>query len=126
MVFGDLTFTYRGKDWPHPSHGNGQGNSSGPALWTCISSPLFDILREQGYGIHLRGPISATHLHIVGFGFLDDADLIQGAVKHQPIAALLRAAQGMITLWDEVLHITVGALDVKDKSDWTLISFQWT
>ena len=52
--------------------------------------------------------------------------MIQGAVKHQPIAALLRAAQGMITLWEEVLRVTGGALDVKDKSDWTLISFQWT
>ena len=31
----------------------------------------------------------------------------------------------MIKLWEEVLQITGGALDVKDKSDWTLISFEW-
>ena len=31
----------------------------------------------------------------------------------------------MITLWEEVLQITGGALDGKEKSDWSLISFEW-
>ena len=74
-VFGDSDFTYGGRKWSRSPHGNRQGNGSGPALWTCISSPLFDILRDQGYGIHLRRPISLVHLHIVGFGFVNDVVL---------------------------------------------------
>ena len=73
----------------------------------------------------MNGPISKTSLHISGFGFVDDADLIQGAVKGQSIEVLLRQAQGMLTLWEEILRVTGGALDIKDKSDWTLISFKW-
>ena len=36
---------------------------------------------------------------------------------------LLRKAQGMLTLWEEVLRVTGGALDVKEKSNWTMIAF---
>ena len=31
----------------------------------------------------------------------------------------------MLKLWEEILRITGGALDVKDKSDWTMISYKW-
>ena len=124
-VYGDSEFTYGGDKWERTPHGNGQGNGSGPALWNGISSPLFDILREQQFGIHLTAPISKTALHIAGFGFVDDADLIQGSFNSQSIDSLLRQAQGMLTLWEEILRVTGGALDVKDKSDWTLISFKW-
>ena len=57
-VYGDSEFTYGGSKWPRTPHGNGQGNGSGPALWNGISSPLFDILREQNFGVHLMAPIS--------------------------------------------------------------------
>ena len=124
-IFGDSTYTYGGKKWPRTPHGNGQGNGSGPALWNGISSPLFDILREQNYGVHLKAPISEHSLHITGFGFVDDADLIQGAEKGQKIIDLLRKSQGMLTLWEEILRVTGGALDIKDKSDWTMISYKW-
>ena len=124
-VYSDSDFTYSGNKWKRTPHGNGQGNRSGPALWNGISSPLFDILREQNFGVHLTAPISKTALHITGFGFVDDADLIQGTHKGQSIEALLRQAQDMLTLWEEILRVTGGALDVKDKSDWTLISFKW-
>ena len=124
-VYGDSNFTYGGPDWERTPHGNDQGNRSGPALWNGISSPLFDILREQNFGVHLQAPISKSSLHITRFGFVDDADLIQGAQKGQSIDVLLRQAQGMLTLWEEILHVTGRALDVKDKSDWTLISFKW-
>ena len=65
VVIWGLDIYLQRKGLARPPHGNRQGNGSGLALWMCISSPLFDILREQGYGIHLCGLISATHLHIV-------------------------------------------------------------
>ena len=124
-VYGDSEFTYGGSKWTCTPHGNGQGNGSGPALWNGISSPLFDILREQNYGVHLRAPISKTLLHITGFGFVDDADLIQGANQGQHIQTLIQKSQAMLKLWEEILRVTGGAFDIKDKSDWTLISFKW-
>ena len=88
-VYGDSESTYGGKDWERMPHWNGQGNSSGPALWNGISSPLFEILREENFGIHLPAPISKTTLHISGFGFVDDAYLIQGISKGQTIEVVL-------------------------------------
>ena len=41
-------------------------------------------------------------MHIMGFGFVDDADLIQGASRGQSIQELLSHAQRMINLWEEV------------------------
>ena len=31
----------------------------------------------------------------------------------------------MLKLWEEILQVTGGALDVNDKSDWTLLSHKW-
>ena len=64
-------------------------------------------------------------METTGFGFVDDADLIQGAVKGEAISTLLWKSQKMLKLWEELLRVTGSALDVKDKSDWTLITFEW-
>ena len=75
--------------------------------------------------MELIAPITATALRIAGFGFVDDTDLIQGAKSGETLDGLLRRTQELITLWEELLRVTGGALDVKDKSDWTLITFTW-
>ena len=124
-VFRDSELYHGGDTWERAPTGNGQGNGTGPSLWAGISSSLFDILREQGYGIHLQAPLLETAMHITGFGFVDNADLIQGAWRGQSIQDLLRYSQRMINLWEEVLRVTWGALDVKEKNEWTLISFEW-
>ena len=58
-------------------------------------------------------------------GFIDDKDLIQGVVKGETIPMLIWKAQKLLKLWEELLQVTRGALDVKDKSDWTLTTFEW-
>ena len=80
-VFGDSDMTYRGTSWVRKPHGNGQGNGTGPSLWAGISSPMYKILKQEGYGIRLQGAISNTSIETTGFGFVDDTDLIQGVVK---------------------------------------------
>jgi len=30
-----------------PIHGIGQGNGAGPAIWTVVSTPLLNLLREK-------------------------------------------------------------------------------
>ena len=124
-VFGDSDLKYGGLSWRRTPHGNGQGNGDGPGLWNGISSPLFDIVREQDFGMKIQSPISKTTLHYTGFGFVDDADLIQTIRPGQTRQGLLQSAQKFLKLWEEVLRCTGGALDVKDKSDWTFIDFTW-
>ena len=101
-VFGDLELSYGGSAWEQTPHGMGQGNGCAPAVWNAISSPLFEILREEGYGLELIAPITATALCIAGFGFVDDTDLIQGAKPGEtcrtgPKNPRLARAMGRIT-----------------------------
>ena len=108
-VFGDSELYYSGDKWERPpmgnGQGNGQGNGTGPSLWAGISSPLFDILQDQGFSILSLSPLLDTPMHITSFGFVYDADLIQGAGRGQSIQELLSHTQHMINLflWDEVL-----------------------
>ena len=41
---GDSVRTYGGLKWICLPHGIGQGNGAGPAIWTCVSTPLFEAL----------------------------------------------------------------------------------
>ena len=75
-IFEDSKYTCGGKEWTRAPHGNRQGNGSSPALWNGISSPLFDIVREQGYGMKIESPITKTHLHFTVFGYHSSRDLI--------------------------------------------------
>ena len=86
---------------------------------------MYNILRQEAYGVKLQGAISNTIMETNGFGFVDNADLIQGAVKGETLSTLLWKSQKLLTLWEELLRVTDSALDVKDKSDWTLIVFEW-
>ena len=49
----------------------------------------------------------------------------QGRMKVETTPTLLWKVQKLLKLWDELLRVTDRALDVKGKSDWTLISFIW-
>ena len=126
QFFGDSTLTYGGTDWERTPHGNGQGNGSGPTLWNCISSPLFDIVHEQDFVMKIESPITKTKVHYTRFGYVDDTDLIQTIQPGQTNQQLLATTQKFLQLWEELLRCAGGALDVRDKSDWTFINFIWT
>ena len=55
--FGDSTMTYGGEDilaaYKHHLQGLHQGNGAGPTIWSIVSSIIFKILRERGYGTQL-------------------------------------------------------------------------
>ena len=124
-IFGDSELKYSGLSWRRTPHGNRQGNGDGPGLWNGISSPLFDIVRDQDFGMKIKTPISQTALLYTGFGFVDDSDLIQTIQPGQTSQELLNLAQKLLKLWEEDLRCTGGALDVKEKSDWTFIDLTW-
>lgn len=123
-AYGDSQSTYGGQQWDRIPHGIGQGNGAGPALWACVSSPLLDILREQGYGATYQSPITNTTLKLAGFAFVDDADLIQTIEPGMAIKDVVKKAQEGLTLWEECLRTTGGAIE-PSKSDWVFIEYVW-
>ena len=121
---GDSSLQYGGTAWTRLPHGICQGNGAGPAIWACVSSPLFDILRKEGYGITHTSAIKGIKFNMAGFAFVDDADLIQ-SVDHTQQHQLIPTAQKGLTLWEQLLRTTGGAIDPQ-KSDWSILQFHWT
>ena len=121
---GDSTRTYGGTTWIKLPHGIGQGNGSGPAIWACVSTPLFEALRAEGYGVNITTPISTLLLNITGFAFVDDTDLIQTMGTLSTEYELSLKAQAQLLTWEELLRTTGGAID-PNKSDWLFIRYRW-
>ena len=87
-----------------------------------MSTPLFDKLRAEGHGASFQCPLSGKIVAFVGYGFVDDVDLISAnSVNWRATAAKMQAA---VDSWEAALRATGGAL-VPDKSHWFLISFEW-
>jgi len=118
-VFGDSGTYYGGEKWTNSGglfpHGNGQGNGDGdgPALWAAISSPLLEILREQGFGIEFLSAISSEILVLAAFGFVDDMDYIQTGRPGESCAELLQCTHRSMDLWESLLRTTGGAIVVE-------------
>ena len=121
---GDSIRHYGGQKWIRLPHGLGQGNGSGPGVWACVSSPLFEALRHDGYGIQTQAPISLVLLNITGFSFVDDADLVQSMGDLQSEQELFEKAQMQLTVWEQLLRTTGGAIS-PEKSDWVFIRYKW-
>jgi hypothetical protein len=100
-----------------------QGNCFGPGTWAAVSTPLLDMIRGEGFGMKIKGPISNEPLHIAGFSFVDDTDVVQTAPNFASRQDLIENTQKSINLWEGGLRTTGGAL-VPSKSDWTLIDFE--
>jgi hypothetical protein len=56
--------------------GIGQGNGAGPQIWAAISSVVLDMLRQSGMGGVFESPITRQQLHIVGYAYVDDTDIL--------------------------------------------------
>ena len=59
--------------------GIGQGNGLWPALWALVSSVIIKMCKAKGYGMKVTTPISKEDLSILGFAFVDDADIVLSA-----------------------------------------------
>ena len=62
-----------------PIQGSGQGNRSVPTACAPISSKMFQVMDRADHGLLAITAISAITLPLVGFAFVDDADLVDGA-----------------------------------------------
>jgi Reverse transcriptase (RNA-dependent DNA polymerase) len=72
--YGDSDQTY--KEEQERFHGILQGNGAGPTIWTMMSSPMLDRLRDKGYGTSIKLHTD-KEITIPAFAFVDDVDLLQ-------------------------------------------------
>ena len=73
------TETYGGDDimdWQFTPKGVLQGNTSGPTIWSVLSSVIFEILHDKGFGVEFCSTISKQLFLLVGFSYVDDCDLM--------------------------------------------------
>ena len=77
------------------------------------------------HGLILLAAITRVLLTIIGFAFVDDADLVDGAQSvHTRGEDLIADFQAALSRWCGLLW-TTGGLIVPCKSKWWLIDFEW-
>ena len=123
-AFGDSELTYGGDDlelFESPPQGFVQGNASGPAIWSIISSVIFECLHSRGHSVFFCSALSKQLFALVGFMYVDDCSLFQCGTDPQEVLASM---QDVINSWGSLVQVTGGAIAV-DKSWWYLVDFVW-
>jgi len=122
-AFGNSTISQGQEDWPEPAAGIGQGNGAGPQIWAAVSTPLFEILREEGFVATFICALSKQQRQLAGFAFVDDTDLIVTDESNDE-KLVSQKMQNSLQLWHGLLQATGGDL-VPEKCFWYLIDFKW-
>ena len=108
-----------------PLQGTGQGNGIVLTCFGLLSCKMFHCMEHASHGLQILAAISLILLRIVGFAFVDDADLNEGApdVNKSP-KYLVSPFQKALNRWSGLLCATGGSL-VSSKSQWWLIGYYW-
>mmetsp|Transcript_33477 Transcript_33477/g.37581 ORF Transcript_33477/g.37581 Transcript_33477/m.37581 type:complete len:105 (-) Transcript_33477:262-576(-) len=97
----------------------------GPSLWCLISTILFSFCRKKGHVTTITTPISNTTISLLGFAFVDDADLVSiGKNAFQTGTEIIEKMQALMTDWCGCIRATGGFI-APTKTRWFLISFFW-
>jgi hypothetical protein len=123
-AFGDSRRFFSARRGPVPIQGVGQGNGAGPQIWALVSTPIFNMLRSKNLGMKVHTPISHQELLLVGFGFVDDTDLVFSNEKCQSAKDAAQGLQEAVAAWEGGLRVTGGALEPA-KLLWYPIEFGW-
>ena len=104
-------------------NGVGQGNGAGPAVWSVVSSKMFEVLRSRGSSSKIVSPLTGSVTDICGFAFVDDTDMI-ATTKNNNELEVTKRMQQIIDEWEAIAKCTGGALVPKKCWSW-IISFEW-
>eukprot|EP00978_Attheya_sp_CCMP212_P045987 scaffold368430_cov59-Attheya_sp.AAC.6 len=109
----------------HPPQGLGQGNGAAPAIWALVSTPVLHMLRKQGFGAEFKLAISGEEIHLVGYEFVDDSDIIQTAViGDTDINKVFEHAQAGLNTFVGGMKASGGQVH-PDKCNYCKIEFVW-
>ena len=127
-AFGESVRSFGGQDDKYIAlpMGLGQGNGSGPSVWTIISSKMFEVLYKNNLSSFFLTPITHLPLEICGFAFVDDTDLVCTVPNSTSSLDTLEKMQSMVNTWEGVAKTTGGAIETSpEKSWWYLVDFEW-
>jgi len=83
-----------------PIQRSGQGNVIARTARGFISTKMFQVMDMAGHGLLAVTAISGTILSLVGFAFVDDVDLVDGAIDvDTPGEDLIDQFQGAMDRW---------------------------
>lgn len=113
-AYGGFEETYGSILWVIPMQGVFQANGAGPLIWAIVSSPLLDIMHEEGFGTFFKTSLSSQAICFAGYAFVDDTDLVQtGKDGTETRLEILAQMQLGVNLWEGIINTTGGALSVK-------------
>lgn len=126
-IYGDSKFSFGGDIWVAkiPIQGVGQGNGAGPQIWAAVSTPILNLLREEGHGVFYKTAIAGEAIHFVAYSFVDNTDLVAGSLDREATGQkVAEDLQKALHMWERGLHATGGAI-VPSKTHWYLVDFKW-
>jgi hypothetical protein len=99
-IYGDSTLSFGGDLWLTPIQGVGQGNSAGHQIWAAVSTPILNLLHEEGCGAFFKMALSGDELHFVGYAFVNGTDLCSAPKnKTATYKVALHSLQEGLNLW---------------------------
>lgn len=110
----------------HQLHGIGQGNGGGPAIWLSHLAVIFKALSSVCTGLYTSCIENKRQCTTIGTGCVDDVTLVMSIPKgtSQTVNMVRKMIQRMAQLWDQLLFITGGRLELT-KCFWVPIEWIW-
>ncbi len=105
------------------SSGNRSGQWHRPHIWAAVSTPLFDIMKNDSFVAKFICALSQKHKELTGFAFVDDTDLLVND-DWNTTNAVINKMQKSLSMWHGLLWAMGGKL-VPEKCFWYLIDFKW-
>ena len=100
-LYGDSYQWFGDTEWTIPVHGVGQGNGAGPAIWAAVSTPVLNLMCDQGHSTFFSAEISKEAIQFVGYAFVDDTDLCETArADDTSTAQVVQCMQAALNTWE--------------------------
>ena len=111
-----------------PIYGTGQGSGISPGLCSVTYSDIFDVHESEAHGASYQDPTQSLSTKINNIGFVDDTTTTytdQCLPQPLPRQTLLSGLEHDLQLWDELLHVAGGALELS-KTTVHLLTWSFT
>ncbi len=104
-AFGDSESNQGQAKWSQPKAGIGQGNGAGHHIWAAVSTPLFQVMRAEGFIVLFICALSKTQRALAGLAFVDNTDLIINDESNLAPRVGTKM-QESLTMWHRLLQAT--------------------
>jgi len=122
-AYGNSDISQGQDNWMELAAGIGQGNGVGLQIWAVVSTPLFEIMRAEGFVAQIICAMSKLSMELARLAFIDNMDLIINDPSNK-VDQVSKKMQRLLSTWHGLLCATGGEL-VPEKCFWYLINFKW-